>query len=114
MTQTIVTEFGGFLVPACPPWCTLPAEHDVDDPLSHDCAGLLRHHGHDWQLADQPAVAVELAWSEGIGYPAGQEPEERPQLYLYADEGHPITCDQARRLAALLLAAADFYDRHIR
>lgn len=114
---TVITELGAFLVPPCPPWCAYRASHDADNPFSYDADGrLLRYHGRGWSLAGtRPPVAIELVWAEGIGYRAGEAPREPPQLYLYADDcGSVVTPVQARQLAALLIQAADYYDREVR
>lgn len=114
MTHVVITEHGVSLVPPCPPWCTLPADHDVDDLFSQDVGGLLRHHGREWKPAAYPLVAVELTWTERIGYGRGEGPAEPPRLCLFADDtGTGLTPAQARDVAALLLAAADFYEQSV-
>lgn len=103
----------------CPPWCTETPGHGYDsrDPGNDT---LIRF--HTAQIGEAVVIAGVLDWREytvpvsidtmEVATPDGLQvlQLDAAQLTMGYDEGTVFTGEQARKLAALLLNAADRYD----
>ncbi len=93
-------------VPPCPAWCTL-APHDFDSET--DTGWLMRGHG----AGDWPAVPTGAGYDCALVSACADEIEGDgvgPLSVHVTSPGVWLTADEARRLAAFLVAAADRCD----
>lgn len=98
-------------VPSCPPWCELPADHDLDNPSVRDHDGAInRRHGagHLSIATGWHSVEVEISQVTVVGA-SKDEPPERVNILL-STSGTSLDSRQARQIAAALTAAADRLD----
>lgn len=94
-------QLDGPPVPACPPWCRLPAGHPWD---SMDAEGRIsRGHESAWfgVPGAEPGVGAAVTVRQH-----GDGSTEQPRVAVEAGTA-PLTGEQARGLAGALVRAAD-------
>ena len=114
--RTIRTEAGDYVVPPCPSWCVLPADHDLDVAVMREYDGSVSqmHSAGEHRVESVDAdsyVRVELVSLTMVGPLAPNLPDDRAEIHLESRSGSStLTADQARAAAAELVTAAELLD----
>lgn len=96
-------------VPACPPWCDLPADHDLDCELAREWNGVLNrvHSAGLTVIETQHAaeVSVQISQVTTVGAPYDDSPEAAN--VVLSTTVVSLTGKESREIGAALIAAAD-------
>lgn len=108
---TVTTRAGTYVVPPCPAWCVLPADHDIDDPTAREFNGALHrmHRAGEWTVPTHHAgerMRVEVDWSTIVGSQTQPEADQPPSILVITSTAS-LDVNQARIAASALASAAD-------